>query len=77
VPQTDSLSKRQIGGRPRPYDLGESRSPLAGEAGTPALHSLVWNINMAVHKNGALLRPLAPDLAILPAYAAPDVIVAK
>lgn len=38
---------------------------------------LVWNINMAAHKKIALLRQLAPDLAILPECAAPEVIVAK
>ena len=38
---------------------------------------LVWNINMAAHKKIALLQQLAPDLAILPECAAPDVIVAK
>ena len=38
---------------------------------------LVWNINMAVHKKVALLRRLAPDIAILPECAAPEVIVAK
>ena len=38
---------------------------------------LVWNINMAAHKKIALLRQLAPDIAILPECAAPEVIVAK
>ena len=38
---------------------------------------LVWNINMAVHKKIALLQQLAPDLAILPECASPEVIVAK
>jgi exodeoxyribonuclease-3 len=38
---------------------------------------LVWNINMGVHKKIALLQQLAPDLAILPECAAPDVIVSK
>jgi exodeoxyribonuclease III len=38
---------------------------------------LVWNINMAVHKKVALLRRLAPDIAILPECASPEVIVAK
>ncbi len=38
---------------------------------------LVWNINMAVHKKVALLHHLAPDIAILPECAAPEVIVAK
>jgi len=38
---------------------------------------LVWNINMAAHKKIALLQQLAPDLAILPECAAPEVILAK
>lgn len=38
---------------------------------------LVWNINMAAHKKVALLRQLAPDIAILPECASPEVIVAK
>ena len=38
---------------------------------------LVWNINMAVHKKIALLQQLAPDLAVLPECASPEVIVAK
>lgn len=38
---------------------------------------LVWNLNMAAHKKIALLQQLAPDLAILPECAAPDVIVSK
>ena len=38
---------------------------------------LVWNINMAAHKKIALLRRLAPDLAVLPECASPEVIVAK
>lgn len=37
---------------------------------------LVWNINMAAHKKIALLQRLAPDLAIVPECAAPEVIVA-
>jgi hypothetical protein len=38
---------------------------------------LVWNINMAAHKKVALLQQLAPDLAILPECAAPEVILTK
>jgi len=38
---------------------------------------LVWNLNMAAHKKIALLQQLAPDLAILPECAAPEVIVSK
>ena len=38
---------------------------------------LVWNLNMAAHKKVALLRQLAPDLAILPECAAPEVIMSK
>ena len=38
---------------------------------------LVWNINMAVHKKVALLQQLAPDLAILPECAAPEVILTR
>jgi exodeoxyribonuclease III len=38
---------------------------------------LVWNLNMAAHKKLSLLPQLAPDLAILPECAAPEVIVAK
>src|SRR5215470_6801561 len=38
---------------------------------------LVWNINMAAHKKLALLQQLAPDLAILPECAAPEVILSK
>jgi exodeoxyribonuclease III len=38
---------------------------------------LVWTLNMAAHKKIALLQQLAPDLAILPECAAPEVIVAK
>jgi endonuclease/exonuclease/phosphatase family metal-dependent hydrolase len=47
------------------------------KTGTPTVRILVWNINMAVHKKIALLQQLAPDLAILPECAAPEVIVAK
>jgi len=38
---------------------------------------LVWNLNMAAHKKITLLQRLAPDLAILPECASPEVIVAK
>jgi hypothetical protein len=38
---------------------------------------LVWNLNMAAHRKIGLLQQLAPDLAILPECAAPEVIVAK
>ena len=41
------------------------------------MHILVWNLNMAAHKKIALLQQLAPDLAILPECAAPEVIAAK
>lgn len=38
---------------------------------------LVWNLNMAAHKKVALLQQLAPDLAILPECASPEVVAAK
>jgi exodeoxyribonuclease-3 len=38
---------------------------------------LVWNLNMAAHKKIALLQQFAPDLAILPECASPEVLVAK
>jgi hypothetical protein len=39
---------------------------------------LVRNLNMTAHpKEIALLQQLAPDIAILPEYAAPEVIVTK